>query len=405
MSCDRPRFAVCTIASKNYLARVRVLAASLRRHNPDVPLFMLLADRADGCFDPAAEPFEVLTLDDLGLDDARRFCFKYSILELNTAVKPHLLRLLFARHGFDRLLFLDPDILVTHDLTDVAARLERHHIVLTPNLTTPYAGARVPDETSLLQTGVYNLGFLAVRRGAPFDRFAEWWARRLYTGCQNAIERGLFVDQKWMDLAPAYFEGVYIDRHPGLNVAHWNLDERAVTWAGDRPLVNGEPMYFFHFSGFDPAKPTLTHATFTISHRPLGAAQRLVDEYRAALLAAGHQEIRKWPYAFATFDNGVPIPDRARRRYLELGPAAAAFGDPFHAGGGGSYYQFLRRLQLWRPTAPAAVEPAEPDFSRARLGVPLGPESPLRRARGLAYEAALRLEIGWRLWSRGAPRT
>ena len=47
-------WAICTIAAKRNLALGRVVCRSFQRHHPNVPAYLLLADRVDGCFDPAA---------------------------------------------------------------------------------------------------------------------------------------------------------------------------------------------------------------------------------------------------------------------------------------------------------------------------------------------------------------
>src|SRR5438552_17351183 len=105
-------FAVCTIISKNYLAQARALAESLEQTNPGVPMFVLLVDRVDGYLDPQAEPFTLIELEQLPINDLPRFCFQYSVLELSTASKPFLLDYLFKHFGFRKSVYLDPDIFV-----------------------------------------------------------------------------------------------------------------------------------------------------------------------------------------------------------------------------------------------------------------------------------------------------
>ena len=73
--------------------------------------------------------------------------------------------------------------------------------------------------------------------------------------CHNQIDCGLFTDQRWVDLAPAFFEGLKILRDPGYNVATWNLTHRTVAGSLESGLtVNGRPLCFFHFSGFDSGR-------------------------------------------------------------------------------------------------------------------------------------------------------
>ena len=73
----------------------------------------------------------------------------------------------------------------------------------------------------------------------------------------------------------------------------------------------------------------------------IGPAAALYARYVELLRADGYFESREWPYSFGAFDNGVPIPDFARRLYQELGEDVDRFGDPFQASGPGSYFRWL----------------------------------------------------------------
>src|SRR4051794_34000700 len=123
MNAKPQQRAICTIIAKNYLAQARVLCASFLRHHPGGKCYVLIVDAIDGYFDPEDEPFEVVRLSDLAIANVGSFCFKYTVLELSTAVKPFLLRHLLAKHGIERILYLDPDILVTSSLDELFAQL------------------------------------------------------------------------------------------------------------------------------------------------------------------------------------------------------------------------------------------------------------------------------------------
>jgi hypothetical protein len=71
----------------------------------------------------------------------------------------------------------------------------------------------------------------------------------------NDVPFGTFVDQKWIDLVPAFFDKVCILKHPGCNIAYWNLHERTLSQGKDAILVNNQPLCFFHFSGVKASKP------------------------------------------------------------------------------------------------------------------------------------------------------
>ena len=376
------RVAACTIIAKNYLPFARLLASSFRRFHPEAPFFVLLVDRVGGRFDPAAEPFELIEVESLSeIPELRSFLFRYTMLEISTAVKPFLIQHLFARPGIEKLVYLDPDILLYRSLDELAEILDRRAIVLTPHLTEPIEDDRHPSELAILQSGAYNLGFLALRRSETVDRFLAWWGERLVEHCRVDVERGLFVDQKWIDLVPGLFPDVHVLVSPAYNVAYWNLHSRRVS-AGPPPRVDGEELVFFHFSGFDPedaGRVSKHQNRFTLG--TVGEAKALYLDYRERLLAAGYVECRGWPYAFGRFDDGVAIPDLARGLYLSLGPSRRRFGDPFangegsffawanapaKGGGGGAYLsRLLHHLYRGRPDLGASFpDPAGRDLPR-----------------------------------------
>ena len=369
----------CTIVAKNYLAYARVLARSFLAHHPEGRFVVLLVDRVDGCFDPEQEPFDVLEVEQLdNVPELRQFLFKYRLLELATAVKPYLLERLFD-DGAERVIYLDPDIWVLRPLAPALEKLDRCVAVLTPHIDRPLDDGAIPDELTLLRAGLYNLGFVGLRASAETARLLAWWQERLFDRCVDRVDLGLFVDQKWMDLAPLLFDGVAVLRQPGLNVAYWNLAHRAVTRGRDQEaetaessvdsgyLVNGEPLYFFHFSGLDPERldgVSKYQNRFRLADLDArGAVGELFRQYAGLVLAVGYRDCRAWPYAFDRFDNGVRIPDLARSLFLSLdADRRRRFEDPFQSTGtaAASFFDwmngprrsppYLSRLQryLWR---------------------------------------------------------
>lgn len=307
--------AVFTIIAKNYLAFARTLMESVAAQHPDFLRFVLLVDEVEGFLDPAREAFRVHRSSALPIPQNRLFHLKYRVLELATAVKPYYMQFLFASYDIAQLIYLDPDIMLFGQLTPVLDALARDPIVLTPHLTSPLGDAGHPNEREIMQAGAYNLGFIAVRRAQETHALLDWWAERLYNDCVVDVERNLFVDQRWMDLAPGIFPGVRILRDPGLNVAYWNLPHRPVHGDSGRYTVNGVPLRFFHFSGFDPenAAALSRHEDRFLSPDSLGDAREVVETYRLRLFANDYATSTAWPYAYAHFHDGTRIPDLCRR--------------------------------------------------------------------------------------------
>ncbi|HET6513709.1 MAG TPA: glycosyltransferase family 4 protein [Thermodesulfovibrionales bacterium] len=336
-------FGICTIVSKNYLPFARVLVDSFYEHN-EGEAFVLLVDSVDGYFKPNDEKFRLIEIEELRdeIPDFERFCFQYTILELNTAVKPYLLGHLLKKYGLKKLIYFDPDILITNSVRPIVDLLDAHSFVLTPHLTAPINDTHKPSEVDILLSGSYNLGFFALSRDETTSSMLSWWQKRLYSNCIHAVEKGIFVDQKWIDLVPGMYHGVFILREPGYNVAYWNYHCRDVKVDGGRITVNGQPSYFFHFSGLDPEnmEPVSKHQDryrIGMLKEDLQAVFRI---YRDRIMTRGFKDCRNWPYLFGSFQNGERIPDLARRLYLSMGEAVKRFGNPF-ATGEKSYFAWL----------------------------------------------------------------
>jgi glycosyltransferase involved in cell wall biosynthesis len=318
----------CTIVARNYLPYARVLARSLSRSHPDCRLTVLVIDGAASPSD--ASLFRTLSFADVLPDDAerQRLAFIYDVTELCTAVKPLLIQRLL-RDGARSVLYFDPDIEIRAPLADLWGLAAEHGIVLTPHVLEPIPddGLSVTD-LFVLRAGAYNLGFIGV--GQATEDFLGWWWSCLRRHCLSAVEAGMFVDQRWLDFVPGMFRHV-LARDPGLNVAYWNLHERRLSRDADGVTVNGRPLRFFHYSGFDPETPHLLSRHQGANPRILLSEQPVVRDlcaaYQAALRADGLVPVRV-PYGYATLPDGTPIDMIMRRAYRDALLDAERNGKP-----------------------------------------------------------------------------
>ena len=120
-----------------------------------------------------------------------------------------------------------------------------------------------------------------------------------------------------MDLAPCYFPFVGILRHPGCNLAYWNLHGRVLDAVPAGYTVDGERLVFFHFSGVRHDAPASLSRHQTRHAVAAGSAlATLLADYCVALAAAGHAELLRIPYGFGRLDDGTPISGPMRRAIL-----------------------------------------------------------------------------------------
>ncbi|MEM7188118.1 MAG: hypothetical protein AAF439_00780 [Pseudomonadota bacterium] len=347
------KFAVYTSCSLNYLPKARALAESLRRHQPDASLTLCLNDVCPAWLDLDAEPFDQIWLpEDLGYD--RAWVFKHNVMELCTAVKGRALLRLMEEEEADFHVYLDPDVYLFHPLDPIGEYMDGASIGLIPHILKPEEteiGVRM-TEMSVTEHGIYNLGHLIVRPDANARSFAEWWASRLDAYCYDDRERGLFTDQRWVDLAPAIFDGVRILRVPNLDVASWNLFGRTIQQLPDHTFtVDDYPLITYHFSG---TGPTGAHTQVReIFAADSGAAAEIERIYEGAIARHGQARLGKHACGFDRFDDDTPLTAEARKLYRRHPDLQRAFPDPYCSNA--SKLSYLGWLRAKRPGAVAGM--------------------------------------------------
>lgn len=336
----------------SYLNRARVLFQTLRRFHPDWELVALMTDHPPPgfVFEPEREPFDrVVWAEDLGVADFAGWLFKHDVVEACTAVKGPFLLQACETSGADAVIYLDPDTALFASLDPLVELLGEHDILLTPHLTDPNEDAEAirDNDLSASRTGIFNLGFVAVRASGEGLRFARWWADRLLDWCYDEMPKGMFVDQRWCDHVPALFDKVKVVRDPGYNVASWNLSTRTLAVGKDGVIrVNGFPLRFWHFTKLGPLGDAMT--------RKYGAENFPVYEiwawYRRRVAAATDPAIPERWWAYGTYADGTPIAKLHREVYRIRPDLQAHFPDPF-AVGDGDYKGWLEAEGFFAPAA------------------------------------------------------
>ena len=319
-----------TSITSNYLPKARVLASSIKRHDAQARFHLLLADHPPSGFDLEAEPFDtVIALEELPIENARAWAFKHSLVEMCTAVKGIGALEIIRRHRPGKLFYFDPDIVVFGALDELGRLLDAHSVLLTPHLTDPERsrGAILDNEISALKHGIYNLGFLGVACEGEGLRMLQWWSQRLLEFCRDDIPGGLFTDQRWADLVPAMFDRVRVLREPQYNVATWNLSNRRATGSAPQAvLVNGAPLSFYHFSGFDSGAQATMLGVYGSESPVLFDLRRW---YIEQCETRGQSQLGSLECIYARFDNGEVVTRMQRVLYREREDLQRAFPDPY----------------------------------------------------------------------------
>lgn len=237
----------CTYFDRRYLTRGLALHESLRRHCPAFTLWVLCLD------EPCHEVLSGLRLPDVRLirlaeleaADPELAATKTnrSLVEYYFTCTPVLPQYVFDRDpAIERLSYLDADLFFFGDPAPLFVEMG--------DASVGIIGHRFAPGLAVLQKfGTYNVGWLTFRRDDEALRCLRWWRERCIEWCYDRCEDGRFADQKYLDTWPTRFKSVVVLRHPGANVAPWNVGGVRLATRRRRITVDGERLLFFHFHG------------------------------------------------------------------------------------------------------------------------------------------------------------
>jgi len=331
-----------TICNLQYLPKALVLAKSLYETNSETMIIYVFDEEQEGI--PLDESYEIRWVKNENIPNFAHIAFMYDVTEACTSVKPYLtIKLL---DSYQKVIYLDPDICVYSSLSDLYSLLDSYPILLTPHYTTPIEDATLEYDIGMMRWGSFNLGFYAVNDSEEALRFLNWWSERCIHLCFAETQFGLSTDQKWVSIAPCFFENIKVLFDLGYNMAFWNLHERELSCNEDMSyMVNNKyVLKFFHYSSFDIKNPTAIsarpHQWNKVGREDLNT---ICIDY-AKRLKENSVEVSKSKYAYNYMSNGDFISPVLRRAYVSVYKELDPHHDPFDTNG--IVARFMRKNNL-----------------------------------------------------------
>lgn len=322
---------IFTSICANYLHKARTLATSVKENIPDAKFFVCLVESAKLSKYNYQDFDEIILAKDAWEGNFERFIFKHSIVEASTSVKGQFFRYLMKRFPKEeQFIYLDPDCYVYSDFIELKELLKTKPIILCPHLLQY---GNIDMELSSTAHGVYNLGFLAVNHSEEAIKFIDWWAERLYLFCYDDIQKGIFTDQKWVDLAPCFFD-THIFKHRGYDFAPWSLYECGMTKENNNYFVKSDPLRFIHFSGYGDTAMMCMNKWLPKGEHPF---KELYKEYSFLHDANDEDKISKTPWSYAQYESGEEIDNNIREKYRNNYDLMFSIENPFTKNN--SYFQ------------------------------------------------------------------
>lgn len=227
--------AICFIYDKKYTKQGNIALNSAKEHNPDYTTVHLTDDKDSSIADIVLHP------NDLNL----------SIYDPNWLIigRISIIEYVLTKLDFESCIFVDGDTFTYNNYSEIQKELDDgHSLVVIPHITKPLPEDNLyPQTRTMCFAGNYNSGFLgASKKGLPF---IKWWKFQTTIYPQAQPEAGLASEQGWLRFAGDFDDNVKIFRHPGYNVAYWNIKERNLQKNNDKWTIDDKYLVTVHFSG------------------------------------------------------------------------------------------------------------------------------------------------------------
>src|SRR4051794_2889962 len=251
-----------TVAGAEDAPAVRLLAATLREHHPELALTVLALP---GAVAPLRGEPDMTTLEAeaLGDDDLLAAVWVKSPNAISRAARPLLVARLLDE-GAEGVLLLPPDAELRGRLAELEAALVERDAILIPRLAgaLPDDGER-PDAGDLLDAGDIDDELVAVNATEGGRKLVDWWAARGLDAITRppaaVVGDGPAADgpdgPSVLGAAVRAFGGVDTLDLPGYDVSFWNVHERALTERDGALHAGADPVRLIRFAGFRADRP------------------------------------------------------------------------------------------------------------------------------------------------------
>ena len=258
---------LCTFFDYRYLDRGLALYRSLVQQGHPFHLWILCMDLDTHDLLARMELSQVslITIDDLAQQDKNILVAKgnRSLVEFYFTSKSFLIQyILSSRPDVELITYLDADLFFFGSPSVIQSEMEGWSVGLTPHRFPPHLKQRE-------QYGLFNAGFISIRRDAAGLACLMWWRNSCFAWCHDYVSENRFADQRYLDSMPASFEKVRIIHHKGINAAPWNISQYDAVLQNGSVLIEGEPLVLYHFHDVKQVSPFLFESGLSSYHNVL----------------------------------------------------------------------------------------------------------------------------------------
>jgi hypothetical protein len=118
------------------------------------------------------------------------------------------------------------------------------------------------------RSGTYNVSMVVFKNDERAHKCLRWWREECLKWCHAYFEDGKLGDQMYLDDWPERFDGVYVVKNKGVNLAPWNLNKYIINKKDGKIFVDEDELVYYHyhsFKMFDKSNFQLFYSSYLIS--------------------------------------------------------------------------------------------------------------------------------------------
>jgi hypothetical protein len=235
----------CTYLDHNYLSRALLTIRSLRRFEPQTPIYILaLSELCESILRDLNLPnVEIIPLAALEKQYPELASIKptRSTVEYYFTLSPFLPHFLFAQTAADRITYIDGDLYFFASPRPILDQLGDASVAITPHrFSFEFRNHHV--------FGRFNVAWVTYRRCAEGLDCLNVYKADCTAWCYDRVEDGRFGDQKYLDSWPGRYPSLKIIEHKGFNLANWNIHNYMIRVKNGAVMIDDDPLIFFHFA-------------------------------------------------------------------------------------------------------------------------------------------------------------
>jgi len=191
-----------------------------------------------------------------------------ALKEYIVTMKPFLPEYIFNKFGEEKLVFTDSDIAFWNHPSEIFDELDSCSFLAKSHEIEPRRSA-----------GRFNVGLLGYKDDENCREWLKWWQERCIEWCQWRAHKGKFAEQGYLNILhdkPSKFKGFLSTKHPGINLAPWNMSKHKVSMVDGKLKADGQNLICYHYHEFE-VRGNDYHTTGW--KLPPGSRELLYDQY------------------------------------------------------------------------------------------------------------------------------